>query len=205
MSRLDAPTRPRVPEADLSDLPPHGAEAAHRPDRIEDLDGSTPLRRAAILIVSLDEALARQVLARLDRDDLDAVSLEMARLDHVDSAEQRAVLEDFYAQGLRRLKFVFEDIGRMDDPEIRAVYRDDDATSWALALAGAARPLRAKVIGALGADAADALRRALGGLGPFRLDDAEAAQAELVDRLRRLHDLGRLTLPDPDGQEEILV
>ena len=36
-------------------------------------------------------------------------------------------------------------------------------------------------------------------------DDAEAAQADLADRLRRLHDHGQITLPDPNGQEAILV
>ena len=42
-------------------------------------------------------------------------------------------------------------------------------------------------------------------LGPFRLSDAEAAQADVAERLSRLHDHGRITLPDPNGQEEILV
>ncbi len=51
----------------------------------------------------------------------------------------------------------------------------------------------------------EVLRRTLAQLGPFRLDDAEAAQADVADRLRRLHDQGRLTLPDPDGREAILV
>jgi flagellar motor switch protein FliG len=164
-----------------------------------------PLRKAAILIVSLEESLARQLLAGLDRADVDAVSLEMARLDRIDPAEQLAVLEDFYAQAIRRLRFVFEDIVRMDDREIRAAYDDEDAPAWSLALSGASRPVRAKVLGALAAPAAEALRRALATLGPVRLDDVESAQADLAERLRRLHDQGRITLPDPDGQEEILV
>jgi flagellar motor switch protein FliG len=42
-------------------------------------------------------------------------------------------------------------------------------------------------------------------LGPFRLDDAESAQAELAEHLRRLHDRGQLTLPEPAGREAIFV
>jgi flagellar motor switch protein FliG len=164
-----------------------------------------PLRKAAILIVSLEESLARQLLGRLDRADVDAISLEMARLDRVDPAEQQAVLEEFYAQGLRRLRFVFEDVVRMGDADLRAAYHDEDAPAWALALAGASRPARLKVLGALHGAAADALRRALAALGPFRLDDVEAAQADLAERLRRLHDRGQIALPEPDGREEILV
>ena len=133
------------------------------------------------------------------------MTLEIARLERIDPAEQQAVLEEFYGLGLRRLRFVFDDLVKMDDRDIREAYHDEDAAAWALALAGAARPVRAKVLGALPADSAEALRRRLARLGPFRLDDAEAAQADLAERLRRLHDHGRLTLPDPNGQEAILV
>ena len=133
------------------------------------------------------------------------MTLEIARLERIAPAEQQAVLEEFYGLGLRRLRFVFDDLVKMDDRDIREAYHDEDAATWALALAGAARPVRAKVLGALSAGSAEALRRALTHLGPFRLDDAEAAQADVAERLRRLHDHGRLTLPDPNGQEAILV
>ena len=93
----------------------------------------------------------------------------------------------------------------MDDREIREAYHDEDAATWALALAGASRPVAAKVLAALSPGPSESLRRGLERLGPFRLDDAEAAQADIAERLRRLQDDGRLTLPDPDGQEEILV
>jgi flagellar motor switch protein FliG len=166
---------------------------------------TTPLRKAAILLVSLEQPLASQLLAQLDRTAVEAVTLEIARLERVDPAEQQAVLEEFYGLGLRRLRFVFDDLVKMDDTDIREAYFEEDAALWALALAGAAPPVRSKVLEALPADAADRLRQRLDQLGPFRLDDAESAQAELAERLRRLHDDGRITLPDPNGQEAILV
>lgn len=164
-----------------------------------------PLRKAAILLVSLEQPLASQLLARLDRAAVEAVTLEIARLERVEPAEQHAVLEEFYGLGLRRLRFVFEDLLKMDDTDIREAYHDEDAATWALALASAARPVRARVLGALPGHSADRLRDHLDHLGPFRLSDAEAAQVEVAERLRRLHDHGLITLPDPDGQEEILV
>jgi len=166
---------------------------------------STPLRKAAILLVSLEQPLASQLLAQLDRSAVEAVTLEIARLERVDPAEQHAVLEEFYGLGLRRLRFVFDDLVKMDDTDIREAYYDEDAAIWALALAGAAPPVRSKVLEALSADTAARLRERLDRLGPFRLDDAESAQADLAERLRRLHDDGRITLPDPNGQEAILV
>ncbi len=166
---------------------------------------STPLRKAAILLVSLEGPLASQLLAQLDRSAVEAVTLEIARLERIAPAEQQAVLEEFYGLGVRRLRFVFEDLVKMDDREIREAYHDEDAATWALALAGASRPVSAKVLAALSPGSSESLRRGLERLGPFRLDDAEAAQADIAERLRRLQDDGRLTLPDPDGQEEILV
>lgn len=164
-----------------------------------------PLRKAAILVVSLEQPLASQLLAQLDRAAVEAVTLEIARLERIAPAEQHAVLEEFYGLGLRRLRFVFDDVVRLDDTELREAFHDEDAPTWAMALVGTAAPVRAKVLNALAPGSAAALRRGLDALGSFRLDDAESAQAELAESLRRLHDHGRITLPDPDGQEEILV
>src|SRR5262249_7600700 len=150
-----------------------------------------------ILLVSLEQPLASQLLAHLERPAVEAVTLEIARLERVAPAEQQAVLEEFYGLGLRRLRFVFEGLVQMDDREIRQAYHVEDGAGWALALAGAARPVRAKLLDALPNGLAESLKRRLNQLGPFRLDDAEAAQADIADRLRRLHDQGQITLPDP--------
>ena len=42
---------------------------------------ATPLRKAAILLVSLEQPLASQLLAQLDRSAVEAVTLEIARLE----------------------------------------------------------------------------------------------------------------------------
>ena len=122
---------------------------------------TTPLRKAAILLVSLEQPLASQLLAQLDRAAVEAVTLEIAQLDRIDPVEQQSVLEEFYGLGLRRLRFVFDDLARMDDRDIEEAYYDEDSASWAMALAGAARPVRAKVLGALPAASAEALRQHL--------------------------------------------
>jgi flagellar motor switch protein FliG len=165
----------------------------------------SPVRKAAIVLVSLEQSLASQILANLDRSSVEAVTWEIARLDRIDPAEQAAVLDEFLGLGLRRLCFVFEDLLRMDDRDIRDAFHVEDIATWALALAGAAPPVRARVLGALEAESARALRRNLEGLGPFRLSDAEAAQSELADRFRLLYDQGAISLPEPSGREEVLV
>jgi len=203
MTRVDTPRGAAAPHA------PNPRPAAPRAAGADPADAfdaeATPLRKAAILLVSLDQPLASQLLAGLDRAAVEAVTLEIARLERVAPAEQHAVLEEFYGLALRRLRFVFDDLVRMDDTQIGASYHDEDAAAWALALAGSARPVQVKVLGALAVSASTALRRRVALLGPYRLSDAEAAQTEILERLRNLHDLGRITLPDPDGQEAILV
>jgi len=202
MNRAETQGPPTGPSASPSSSSAPADHAGHPPREVEAMG---PLRKAAILVVSLEQPLASQLLAQLDRSAVEAVTLEIARLERIAPEEQHAVLEEFYGLGLRRLRFVFEDLVKMDDTEVREAYHAEDAPTWALALVGAARPVRAKVLGALDPGVADDLRRRLGLIGPYRLDDAEAAQADLADRLRRLYDHGQLTLPDPNGQEAILV
>src|SRR4051812_12140730 len=203
MIRVETRPGPAPPSSPASD--PAGSGFVSGTARGWGATEASPLRKAAILVVSLEQPQASQLLARLDRSAVEAVTLEIARLERIAPAEQQAVLEEFYGLGLRRLRFVFEDLVKMDDRDIREAYHDEDAATWALALAGAARHVRARVLAALPAGSAGVLARALDQLGPFRLDDAEAAQMDVAERLRRLHDHGRLTLPDPNGQEAILV
>jgi flagellar motor switch protein FliG len=171
-------------------------------------DGSlepSALRKAAIVLVSLEQSLASQLLSHLDRLAVEAVTWEIARLDRIDPEERAMVLEEFYGLGLRRLCFVFDDVVKMSDADLRVGFRGEDVETWALALAGASAAVRGRVFGALPASVAESLRRHLEGLGPFRLSDSEAAQLEVADRLRRLHDCGSISLPEPNGRDEVLV
>jgi flagellar motor switch protein FliG len=170
-----------------------------------DTDAISPVRKAAIVLVSLDQSLASQLLSHLDRSAVEGVTWEIARLERVDPAERMAVLGEFYGLGLRRLCFVFDDLVKMNDSDVRLAFYEEDIESWALALAGAAAPARTKVLGALSSALSERLRRELDSLGPFRLSDAEAAQLEIAERLRRLYDLGRISLPEPSASDEVLV
>ncbi|MGO9916518.1 MAG: FliG C-terminal domain-containing protein [Isosphaeraceae bacterium] len=165
----------------------------------------SPVRKAAIVLVSLDQSLASQLLSHLDRSAVESVTWEIARLERIEPAERAAVLEEFYGLGLRRLCFVFDDLVKMNDGDIRAAFHEEDSQTWALALAGAAANVRAKVLEALSSVTADRLSAQLHQLGPFRLSDSETAQLEITERLRRLYDHGRISLPEPNGQDEVLV
>ena len=55
----------------------------------------TELRKAAILLMSLPQEEAAQVLGKLKPKQIEAVSIEIARLDHVSGNEQEAVIYEF--------------------------------------------------------------------------------------------------------------
>jgi flagellar motor switch protein FliG len=196
---VSTPTDPAVAASPSAGPPVHETWPASGPAE------SSPLRKAAIVLVSLEQSLASQLLSHLDRSAVEMVTWEIARLDRVDPDERAAVLDEFYGLGLRRLCFVFDDLVKMSDIDIRSAFHEEDRETWALALAGSAATVRAKVLGALSASASDALHRQLERLGPFRLSDSEAAQLEIADRLRRLYDRGSISLPEPNGSDEVLV
>lgn len=165
----------------------------------------SPLRKAAILLVSLEQPLAQQLLARLDRAAVEAVTLEIARLERIAPADHHAVSREFVELALRRMRFAFDDVIGMPADQLRAVFHRDDGLLWARALAGTEPAAKSRVLAGLDPAAAAALNRAIAQIGPVRLDEVEAAQADLTERLRNLFDQGRITLPDPEGQEEIVV
>ncbi len=165
----------------------------------------SPLRKAAIVLISLEQSAASSLLSHLDRAAVEAVTWEIARIDRIDPDEQEMVLEEFFGLGLRRHYFGFEDLLRMNDEEIRRAYHAGDARTWALTLASASPNLRSKILDALQPAAAFSLRQTLQDLGPFRLAEAEAAQAEIAERFRELSDQGSIVLPEPSGGDELLA
>lgn len=56
---------------------------------------NTPRRKAAILLLTLDQETSRQVLHRLPDDEMEILGQEIAVLGEVSSAESRQVLEEF--------------------------------------------------------------------------------------------------------------
>ena len=99
----------------------------------------SPVRKAAIVLVSLDQSLASQLLSHLDRSAVEAVTWEIARLDRVDPADRAAVLEEFYGLGLRRLCFVFDDLVKMADGDLRAAFHEEDHRDLVAGLGGRGR------------------------------------------------------------------
>lgn len=61
-----------------------------------------PVRKSAILLLTLDKPLAKEVIAQMPRDVVEKVTLEIARLKNVTRVEQEKVLDEFYSAARER-------------------------------------------------------------------------------------------------------
>ena len=63
---------------------------------------ATGLRKAAILMVSLEPEIASGLMSQLDKESIEKLTLEIARLENVSPSEQDSIVEEFYMLGMAR-------------------------------------------------------------------------------------------------------
>jgi len=63
----------------------------------------TGIRKAAVVLLSLEKALAAEVMAQLRKEEVEALTMEIARLDDVTKEEQDGAIEEFYDLGMARV------------------------------------------------------------------------------------------------------
>ncbi len=106
---------------------------------------------------------------------------------------------------IRRLMFVFEDVGKLADKDIQTVLKNVETSQWAMALKGASQALQEKIMRNMSQRAADMLREEMEFLGKVRLSEVEAVQQKVVDIVRSLEDAGQLSRPSSEQEEEFVV
>ncbi len=127
-----------------------------------------------------------------------------------DRATERALLDSLAAEDpelvdeIRRLMFVFEDIGRFSDKDIQTVLKNVETSQWAMALKGASDSLKEKVLKNMSERAAETLREEMEYLGPAKRSVVEAKQQEIVDAVRLLEDRGEIDLNAINEEEEMV-
>jgi flagellar motor switch protein FliG len=127
-----------------------------------------------------------------------------------DRATERAILENLaqdapeLVEEIRRLMFVFEDLGKFNDKDIQTVLKNVETSQWAMALKGSSPELREKIFRNMSSRAADMLREEIGYLGAVKVSAVEQKQQEIVDVVRRLEDAGEIELNASGVQEELV-
>jgi flagellar motor switch protein FliG len=126
----------------------------------------------------------------------------------VDRTTEEGILESIaehdpeLADEIRNMMFVFEDIARLDDRDIREMLKEVEVKELALALKGASEEIKTKIFGNMSKRAKEGVVEDMEFMGPVRLTDVEAAQATVLNVFRRLEEEGTVTL---SGGEEQLV
>ncbi|GBQ26994.1 flagellar motor switch protein G [Acetobacter estunensis NRIC 0472] len=106
------------------------------------------------------------------------------------------------AERVKALMFTFEDIQRLSPEVIMRVMRDINREKLPLALKGASEELRNLFLSSMTARAGKILQDEITSLGPVRIKDVDAAQAEIVSTIKELANQGEIDInPGTDSNE----
>lgn len=131
-------------------------------------------------------------------------------LNVIDRATERSILENLaqedpdLVEEIRRLMFVFEDVAKLADRDIQAILKNVESSQWAMALKGASEDLKEKILKNMSKRAAAMLHEEMEYLGPVRASNVEQVQQQIVDIVRRLEDMGEITVHGDDEEERFI-
>jgi flagellar motor switch protein FliG len=128
-----------------------------------------------------------------------------------DRATERSLLESLaqedpdLVEEIRRLMFVFDDLGKLTDKDIQTVLKNVETSQWAMALKGASAELKQKIMGNMSQRAAAMLAEEMDFLGAVKLSEVEAVQQQVVDIVRKLEDAGQLVVHAATEAEQMVT
>ena len=204
----------------LSHLPPaYGAEIIKRAARPS---GSWPSSAASPTMGQTNPEVIHEVEKGLERRMSSVMSQQFENAGGVNSvaeilnvsdrATERSLLEDLaqedpeLVEEIRRLMFVFEDIGKLCDKDIQTVLKNVETPQWAMALKGASDELKQKILGNMSQRAAAMLTRRNGiPRAASSVSEVEQVQQQIVDIVRRLEDAGEITVHAADESEQMIT
>lgn len=175
-------------------------------NRIQQDERERQLRKAAILVASLDDALAERMLADLSADDAQAVRVAVARLDAIDPEEQREVADQF-RRGTR-LATPRATEGVELDASLLARIQEQGSGAWETSVVKQPGPWETLTDGEA-ATIVDALSREHPQTVAVVISRLEhAAAAKILSQLSphlQIEALGRLAELDPADQQSVQV
>ena len=121
-------------------------------------------------------------------------------LNWVDRTTEKTILESLtenspeLADEVKKLMFVFEDLGSVDDRGMQTILREVANDDLKMALKTASEELKGKILRNLSQRAAEMLREELEIMGPVRVSDVEKAQQKVTQVAKRLENEGKIML-----------
>ncbi len=154
------------------------------------------------LIAEVDRVLKEELsnLGTVEQAALGGVQPVAEMLNVMDKNTEKAIMsrieekDPILAEEIRKLMFVFEDIGKIDDKGIQSLLKEVPNDKLLLALKTANEEIKNKVFRNISQRAAAMLKDDLNNLPPARLSDVEGAQQEIVNVARRLESEGKIII-----------
>ena len=167
------------------------------PDVIEEVERGLENRMKSVMNASCESAARVQSVAEI--------------LNVTERSTERTLLEKLakeapdLADEIRRLTFVFEDItDKLSDKDIQTVLKNVETSQWAKALKGSSDELKEKILSNMSQRAADMLTEEMEYLELLKLSEFELDQQQIVDIIRKLEGIGKITLQVSDETEEFI-
>ncbi len=108
------------------------------------------------------------------------------------------------AERIKALMFTFDDLTRLDAGSAQTLMRNIDKDKLAVALKGAAEPVRQFFLSNMSTRAAKMLTDDMAAMGAVRLKDVDDAQAQLVNLAKDLAAKGEIMISKNNGDEELI-
>src|SRR6185312_547146 len=108
------------------------------------------------------------------------------------------------AERIKALMFTFDDLIKLDTGSAQTLMRNIDKDKLAIALKGAAEPVRQYFFSNMSTRAAKMLVDDMQAMGPVRLRDVDEAQALLVNLAKDLAAKGEILISKSRGDEELI-
>lgn len=152
---------------------------------------SPSVRRAALVLVSLDNAQAAELMRQMSPKEVEAITAAIEHLNEVDPDEQARALREFQehmaltgvkaeAKKARKTELLpGEDPEHWPEEAIRLAFDPNRADDWALALADCEQPAVEHVLGSLGREDRRLITRADSLRGPWRPDEPHQARLRI--------------------------
>ena len=126
-------------------------------------------------------------------------------LNSLDKEDSKAILANIEERNpslgaeIRKKMFSFDDLVRLELPDLQRIMREVDSGDLTVALKSATDNLRDAVLSAVSKRAAETLMEELEMMGPVKLTEVEAAQERVIQVVRRLEEQEEISL-DGGGQ-----
>jgi flagellar motor switch protein FliG len=106
-------------------------------------------------------------------------------------------------QAIRKKLFSFDDLLRLQKPDLQRILREVEMADLTVALKSANPALQEALFSGLSKRAAETVKEEIAMLGPVKLKDVEAAQDKIIQVVRRLEDSGEISI-DQSGCDRVV-